>query len=323
MKNYDTINWENLAQEYLETGISLTKMSKKYEIGRWILTDRFKKLGIDILNKQNELKFDNTVFDSIDTEEKAYWLGFIFADGYLESSPLEEDKKSHYTFEISLKGSDKEHLEKFNKFMKHKDENHVKLGKVKCGETICERCRWYITDKHLWNTLNNYGCTPKKSTTLQFPSLDIFKNEFLIKHFIRGYFDGDGSFSRNLHKTTVSPHIQIVSTPEFLDKIEEYSNIYGRRGKDKRWKNNTEYIEFHLKESIKFINYIYDNSTIYLDRKYNLYKFFKQGSRSLQEWNELLQTENGGICDDNPVLSSEIKESELVQSVEIEPEKSE
>lgn len=39
--------------------------------------------------------------------------------------------------------------------------------------------------------------------------------------------------------------------------------------------------------------------------------------------NRLLQTENGEICDDNPVLNSEIKESESVQSVEIEPEKSE
>ena len=310
MKNYDNINWENLAKEYLETGISLTKMSKKYEIGRWTLTDRFKKFGIDIVNRQNELKFDNTVFDSIDSEEKAYWLGFIYADGYIAFQ--KEGEKSNYDFELSLKGTDKEHLEKFNKFMKHKDKNHVKLGKTKCGETICERCRWIISNKHLWETLNSYGCTPRKSLTLQFPSKEIFKDISLIKDFIRGYFDGDGSFSRSLHRTIVSPHIQILGTPEFLDKIEEYSNIYGRRGKDKRWKNNTEYIEFHLKESIEFINYIYNNCNIYLDRKYKLYQFFKQGSRSLQEWNELLQTENGEVCDDNPVLSSEIKESEPV-----------
>ena len=304
MKNYDNINWENLAKEYLETGISLTKMSKKYEIGRWILTDRFKKLGINIVNKQNELKFDNTVFDSIDTEEKAYWLGFIFADGYISST--------NNTFEISLKGSDKEHLEKFHKFMKHKDINHVKLSKITCGETKCERCRWFVTDKHLWETLNSYGCTPQKSTTLLFPNLFIFKQGDLIKHFIRGYFDGDGCITRYLYKTKVSPNIQLLGTPEFLNKIEEYSNIFGTRGKDKRWKNNTEYINFKLEDGVNFINYIYKDSTIYLDRKYKLYKFFEQGSRSLQEWNELLQTENGEICDDNPVLNSETKESESV-----------
>ena len=315
MKNYNNINWENLAKEYIETGISLTKMSQKYEIGRWTLTDRFKKLGINIVNKQNELKFDNTVFDSIDNEEKAYWLGFIFADGYISST--------NNTFEISLKGSDKEHLEKFNKFMKHRDRNHVKLGKVNCGEIICERCRWFVTDKHLWEVLNSYGCTPNKSTTLQFPLITIFKYDHLIRHFIRGYFDGDGCLSRYLHKTIVSPHIELLGTPEFLDMVEKYSNIFGERGKDKRWKNNTEYIDFSLKEGIVFINYIYKDSKIYLDRKYKLYQFFKQGSRSLQEWNELLQTENGEICDDNPVLSSETKGSEPVYSVEIEPEKSE
>ena len=304
MKNYNNINWEKLAKEYLDTGISLTKMSEKYEIGRWTLTDRFKKLGIDIVNRQNELKFNNLVFDHIDTEEKAYWLGFIFADGYISST--------NNTFEISLKGSDKNHLEKFHKFMEHKDINHVKLGTVKCGKIKCERCRWFVTDKHLWNVLNSYGCTPNKSVTLQFPIITIFKYDHLIRHFIRGYFDGDGCISRHLHKTKVSPSIQLLGTPEFLDKIEEYSNIFGTRGKDNRWKNNTEYISFKLEDGVNFINYIYKDSKIYLDRKYKLYEFFKQGSRSLQEWNELLQTENGEICDDNPVLSSEIKESEPV-----------
>lgn len=310
MEKYDNINWENLAQEYLETGISLTKMSKKYEIGRWTLTDRFKKLGINIVNKQNELKFDNTVFDSIDSEEKAYWLGFIFADGYISS--YNEGEKPIYNFELSLKSSDKEHLHKFNKFMKHRDNNHVKLGKINYNDKVYFRCRWAIRDKHLWETLNSYGCTPRKSLTLKFPPENIFKNVSLIRHFIRGYFDGDGSFSRHLHKTIVSPHIELLGTSEFLDMVEKYSNIFGRRGKDKRWTNNTEYIEYRLEDGINFINYIYKESKIYLDRKYKLYDFFKQGSRSLQEWNELQQTENGEICDDNPVLSSEIKESEPV-----------
>ena len=315
MKNYENINWKNLAKEYLETGISLTKMSKKYEIGRHILTNKFKELGIEIVNRQNALKFNNTVFDSIDTEEKAYWLGFLYADGYLDSS--------RNLIEVSLSDKDTSHLEKFNIFMQHKDLNHVKIGKAKCGNKEYKRCRWNVTNKHLWQQLNSYGCTPNKSLTLQFPNISIFSSNNLIRHFIRGYFDGDGSFSRYLHRTTVSPHIQIIGTPEFLSKILEYSNISGRIGKDKRWKNNTNYIEYHKEEGIKFINYIYNNSTIYLDRKYKLFEFFKQGSRSLQEWNELQQTENGEVCDDNPVLNSETKESESVQSVEIEPEKSE
>jgi len=313
MKNYDNIDWKELAKEYLETGISLTKMSEKYEISRSILTNRFKKLGVKIVNRQNEVKFDESVFDLIDSEEKAYWLGFIYADGYIDANK--------FIFEISLKSSDKEHLEKFNKFMKHKDKNHVKISNSKCGDKCFERCRWYVSNKHLWNILNSYGCTPNKSLTLEFPNFLIFKYDHLIRHFIRGYFDGDGSFSRYLLKTCVNPHIQIIGTHAFLTKILEYSQLNGRFGKDKRWKNNTEYIEFDKENGIKFINYIYDNCTIYLDRKYKLYQFFKQGSRSLQEWRELLQTKNGEICDDNPVVNSETKKSESPYSVEIEPEK--
>lgn len=304
MKKYDNINWNELVKEYVETNISLTKMSEKYNIGRWTLTDRFKKLGVDIVNRQNEVKFNNKIFDKIDTEEKAYWLGFIYADGYIDST--------RNLFEISLKGSDKSHLDKFNIFMEHKDLNHTKLGKAKCGEIEYERCRWSITDKHLWNVLNSYGCTPNKSLTLKFPDENIFADYSLIRHFIRGYFDGDGCFSRHINPKNVFPVVSIIGTPEFLDSIKSYINIECFKGKDKRWKRNTEYLRFNKKEGIDFINYIYSNCSIYLDRKYKLFNFFKNGSRLPQEWSKLLQTENGEVCDGNPVLSSETKESEPV-----------
>lgn len=65
-----------------------------------------------IVNKQNEVLIDNTVFDVIDTEEKAYWLGFLYADGNIGSTECK--------LEVNLQASDWEHMKKFQEFLKYK-----------------------------------------------------------------------------------------------------------------------------------------------------------------------------------------------------------
>jgi intein/homing endonuclease len=154
-------------------------------------------------------KIDENVFDSIDTEEKAYWLGFIYADGCIGSSDN--------SLEISLKSSDSEHLEKFNSFIKGPS-NKVKIGNVKCGDKICERCRWAIHNFHIHEVLNSYGCVPAKSLILEFPNESIFKNKSLIRHFIRGYWDGDGCLSY-CDKKHLCPNASVLGTENFLSSM--------------------------------------------------------------------------------------------------------
>lgn len=311
---------EKLAFEFQTTSISLTKLAEREYTTRQTLAKKFKELGIEIINKQNKTKFNEHIFDSIDTEEKAYWLGFIFADGSIREQI--EGKKVPYTFELSLKGDDIEHLKKFNSFMEYQGDN-VKLGKSKCKNKEFSRCRWIITNKHLWTILNNLGCTPNKSLTLQFPNESIFSSKDLIPHFIRGYFDGDGCFTRHVYTHIVSPTISILGTPEFLDKIDEYSNIESIRRHDKRHSEKTYILEFNKENGIKFINYIYSNCNIYLDRKYKLYNFFKNGSRSVEEFTELqsgnigekLKLESRDYMYENPEINLETKESESSYSV--------
>lgn len=163
-------------------GESLSKLSKEFHTSIPTLSRNLKKLGIEIINHQNETKFNEHVFDEINSEEKAYWLGFIFADGYISSNS--------YRFELSLKGSDAEHLYKFNTFMQHNKDN-ISLGEIQQNGKTYVRCRWNVSNKHLWNSLNVLGCTPNKSLTLKFPSETALAAE-LIPNFIRGYFDGDG-----------------------------------------------------------------------------------------------------------------------------------
>ena len=157
-------------------------------------------------------------FDSIDTEEKAYWLGFIFADGNISKSERiykGKIKKGNYRFEVSLKDTDREHLEKFAKEISF--EKEIKISQT---NSKAKRCRLYFNNKHFWNTLNNYGCTPNKSLTLKFPNISIFKDTSLIKHFIRGYVDGDGSIAYKNAKHT-DFQLRILGTEHFLSNLQK------------------------------------------------------------------------------------------------------
>jgi len=268
------INENTIINEYLNNK-SCVKTCKKYHISHLTLRKILEKNNIKIINYQNRTKFNEHIFDSIDTEEKAYWLGFIFADGYLSSRDN--------AFELSLSLNDKEHLDKFNKFMQHEKDN-VKTDSL--------RCRWSVTNKHLWTQLNKYGYTPKKSLTLVFPDINIFANPNLIIHFIRGYIDGDGSIFITTKNS--SPRISILGTKTFLEKI----NSYLLNDNNKLTKNHKSDLTWSFTrasaKAVAISYMIYYKSNIYLNRKYNIYTKYCAAVKS---------DKNGEAWDGNPVLT--------------------
>lgn len=226
-------------------------------VHRWL-----RKLGLNLPNYHNELKFDNTVFDTIDTEEKAYWLGFMYADGYISNNGK--------TVELSLKGDDRDHLEKFRVFLKNR--NKVKIGKSKCNGKEFSRCRLTMTNKHFHNALVSKGCIPNKSLIITFPDISLFASKELIVHFIRGYVDGDGCISIFQGYSAIS----IIGTLEFLEGIKRcFPNLFTNSyRKDKRRANSNTYsLQLEGKKAAKFGDMLYKNATVYLQRKYD--KFIK------------------------------------------------
>lgn len=288
--------------EHISEEISINKVAIKFKVSCPGLSKRIKALGYEVINHQKKVKFNEHVFDSIDTEEKAYWLGFIFADGYIDSSPLDPNKRSVYNFELSLKADDSPHLDKFNTFMEHIKDN-VKIGNTKCEEKIFKRCRWFIHNKHLWETLNNYGCTPRKSSTLEFPNESIFKDKSLIRHFIRGYWDGDGCLSW-MDKEHKYPCIEVVGTENFLYSIQKYLQVEFKL-QSKKDSVAKQFIVGHYK-AFKIAKYLYSDATIYLNRKYEKYLEY---CRLYEESCRELETNIGEGCDANPEVTTEIKES--------------
>lgn len=264
------ISYSDALEQFKKWEGSLTTFCKKWKISMSHFLKYLKANNIKVLNKQNEVKFNENIFDVIDTEEKAYWLGFIYADGYISS--LKANNYSKYQFEISLAGEDVDHLKKFNSFMEHIKDN-VHVGSVKLNNKTFTRCRWTVRNRHLWETLNKLGCTPKKSLTLQFPNVSIFTSETLIKHFIRGYFDGDGCISYS-NKEHTKVCLNVLGTKSMLEGINKYwPNSYSMRTEKNR-NSQTYVISAAHTGAFTNLKYLYEGASIYLDRKYNRYLEF-------------------------------------------------
>ena len=196
-----------------------------------------------------------SVFKKIDTEEKAYWLGFLYADGYVN---IEKG------IELTLAEYDYDHLVKFRKFMG--DESiDISYKNSANAYRVC------IHSKEIASDLVNLGCIQAKSLILQFPSEEQVPNH-LINHFMRGYFDGDGCVYYSHGQLAFS----ILGTSEFLDAYESYvlesmnRDNPTKRLHDKRLINNTESIQYTGNvQCKKWFDFLYKDATIYLQRKYN------------------------------------------------------
>ena len=209
----------------------------------------------------------NGELQCIDTQEKAYLLGQIYGDG------CNSNKGGYTTSLVSTKEDEHTYrklseLFPFLKFYIHPSTPNV--------------VRLQTCKKSLYEDLVKLGMKSSKveydkTGEFHFPNLP----EELEHHFIRGYFDADGSFwyptrkrSRNCLHTEFG-----CNTPNFLEAINQ---ILIKNGitftKNHRFKKggNGKYYESYIlfssnrEISVNFADYIYKDSTIHLERKYEL-----------------------------------------------------
>ena len=266
------------------------KVANKFNITQESLSKALKELDINILERTKP-NINENVFDFIDTEEKAYWLGFMYADGYINSEPLDKNI-SHYGIGFCLALIDCGHLFKFDKFME------VSESKVKVYDYIDhsgkkkQHVKWLLANKHLWMQLNNLGCTPQKSLNLKYPH---YLPKELRRHFARGYFDGDGSFGiygggyGELSLNCVGTD-DIVSNL-FIDVIPDIHKYHHKNHSEK-----TLTINASSTRAKQILDYMYKDCTIYLDRKFNKYI---EVCRFLRKLKELSLRKIGEDCDVN------------------------
>lgn len=201
-------------------------------------------------------------FDDIDTEGKAYWLGFITADGYVQTGKAGTNGWQRDLLGIKLKESDAGHLEKFKAAMSA--ENPVRfvpqVGQAGAAVEIA------MTSRHLVESLILLGVTPRKSLTVQPWS----GPAELMRHYWRGMVDGDGSLIRHAGERD-KWRLQLLGTEAVVEAFRLWAvPICGSNSRLRPKNNIWMWTVGGLAAPQSVARELYGDATVFLDRKHAL-----------------------------------------------------
>ncbi|MCR4720939.1 MAG: LAGLIDADG family homing endonuclease [Lachnospiraceae bacterium] len=219
--------------------------------------------------------YDKNYFEIIDTSDKAYWLGFLYADGSIIRFYNEDKTKIRsMSLELTLCEQDYNHLIKFKDYIKSNVPIRKRTVHLNEKEHIAYRLK--INYTKICKDLIDKKCTPNKTYTIEFPTEDIVPHE-LMRDFLRGFFDGDGCVYYNGNEKL---SCNITGMYNVLESIRDYllSNGIIRTFTKIHTKENSKACEYFLygDSCIDFLNYLYNDSSLYLDRKYEKYQKYLQ-----------------------------------------------
>lgn len=221
--------------------------------------------------------FNEHYFDTINTLDKAYWLGFIWADGYV-CKRCRKGNNIEYSLKLSLSEIDSAHLEKFKSCL---ESNHNILFYNANNTTFpsnAKEVRLGICNKYFGRILyEQYNIVPFRT---DFSKIIQQVPQQFYADLIRGVFDGDGSFSQYKYHNYNKLNVTFGGTESVLRFIEKQISpnvvhkLYRRhKGADGDWRS-LRYTG--VPQGMKILDYLYKNATIYLNRKYQKYLQYKQ-----------------------------------------------
>lgn len=210
---------------------------------------------------------DGTYWNKIDSDSKAYLLGFFIADG-----SVTDKERSHGRFSFSILEEDRYILEHFAKEL-HCSTNVVHLV-YQNGVSLRQpqaRLRW--TSKQMLDDLKKFNLGPRKGNSdFKFPFEKIPKE--YLGALIRGFIDGDGSFEQ--HNGVFNPII-VGPNKTWLEDVGKLVTkqtgltykMYEHKGKtcnywSLRWKADSIDKPAKIK---KLYNFLYDGAEIWMKRK--------------------------------------------------------
>ena len=212
-------------------------------------------------HKTSTLRED--AFDVI-TDESAYWLGFLYADGYITNP----EKRS--TIGIILKGEDEAHLVKFMEFLKAPQE--IRKSSTTIQGKVYPNVSIKIGSQRLHQKLMEWGFTHTKSHDAKPPETLKYN-----RHFWRGMIDGDGYIgiikTKEKYRANGRKRLHICGTQEMVQGFSEFLKVSGIIHNRATSYNSKGLPIFEVGDTtaIKALHLLYKDSTVYLDRKYQKY----------------------------------------------------
>ena len=255
---------KELIKQLYQDGNSTVSIGKMFSVSHKTIAKILEEFNISRTGVgRRQYALNENYFDVIDTPNKAYILGFLYADG------CNFPKKS--TISMSLDEGDKEILEKIRvEIGSEKELEYLDYSnKHDFGYTYKNQYRLLFFSAHMCKSLDAHGMTPNKSLTLSFPNID----DDLLPHFIRGVFDGDGSIYK--HKNN-GYTLTVTSTNDFCmslkDIVEKALGVHCCVYDAQNHNGITKVFTISGKIQTKnFLDWIYHDAELFLERKYDRY----------------------------------------------------
>lgn len=258
---------EQLAQikPLYESGVSYGKIAVMFNVNpeaiRWRMKDMgIERRGFDTRQEHRAFPINRHFFEIIDSEVKAYWLGFFAADGYIAENDT--------MVGMQIQERDRAHLMAFRAAI---ESEHVVLeGRTSTNPFVRLqfRCREMIAD------LERFWITPRKSFTVRWPCLE----HHLLRHYLRGYFDGDGTASAVHYPGRRGFHMRfmVIGTEVFLQECQAYlmqeCDLKETKFYHPKKCPDMPYMSYvGAPQCMRIAHLMYDDATVYLPRKHDIF----------------------------------------------------
>ncbi len=258
---------------YLSRPMTIAAVGKEFNLSSPTISKILKDVSRYSKARLNNPNMDERFFQVIDREDKAYFLGLLISDGnvFIENESSTANRQASISITLDLK--DEYILNAFKQAVKANTSiGHDGRG---CGQVA-------VRSNLMAQDLSMYGIIPRKTYTTYLPS-NIPSN--MMRHVIRGIFDGDGSIIAKINPNDTHNRflhaISFCGTHNLMEDLSSYiTDKLNLKQKPKVYDYKDKFlsdIKIQNKDDMYvFGEWMYNGSTLFLTRKKEIYENFKK-----------------------------------------------